>query len=354
MSGLRGSSVDAVRHEGQSPHNRTLQKHPAVRAWHTLDPRAASPTSIALLRSKNSDTAVYRLAWGHAADRAVIAKRGPAESIAVERVVYEEVLSRTALPTPRFYGTTPADEQEAWLFAGEAVGDEYNSADHRHRAAAAKWLALFHTSTSQLNLHDRLPGREPGYYLQHLRAARAEIVPRLGTGRWTHQVDATFRALVEQCDLFESRWHEVEKFFARVPRTVLHGDLCLANVRVQRLPNDVGLVPFDWEDAGWGVPAVDLAQFHGEPISYSARPDLPTYRSIVADAWPSLDAQDLCLLAEFGTVFQAVSELWWESWRLSYAYQSDRERAWFTEFVDCARFYGASLEQAAAAAGWTR
>jgi Ser/Thr protein kinase RdoA (MazF antagonist) len=160
--------------------------------------------------------------------------------------------------------------------------------------------------------------------------------------------------VLDRCDRFEARWHEIETFFEGIPRTVVHGDFHLYNVCVQRRSHDVGLVPFDYADAGWGVPAADLAHFPGDGFAYSVQPDLPTYQAMVAGVWPRLDAHDIHLLAEFGTAFRAFSELWWESWRISYPYESDRERVWLTEFIDSARVYLARMDEVAAAAGWER
>jgi aminoglycoside phosphotransferase len=334
--------------------HRGVHEHPAVMAWRELDPHGSSPTSIVRLHATNLETVVYRLNRSRAAGGAVIAKRAPVERIAAEVVVYQHVLSRVPVPTPRFYGVQPLNGHEGWLFVEEAVGVEYDSADHAHRAAAARWLALFHAAASRLDVHDRLPSREPAYYLEHLRSARAAINPQLGTGQWTKDVDETLRTLVDRCNLFEMRWREVEEFFAAVPRTVVHGDFCLPNLLIQNLPGGVGLLPIDWEDAGWGVPAADLAHFPDGSTSYAARPDLSIYRSTMAEVWPHSNGNDIHMLAEFGTVFRAVSELWWESWRISYPYRSERERAWFTEFVDCARVYVTRMEEAAAVAGWTR
>jgi hypothetical protein len=300
----------------------SVNSHPAVQAWLALDPENPLPSSIERVRSKNRGSAVYRLS-GVAFDNAsIIAKRAPIDGHATEETVYRHVLAHLPVPAPRFYGTVQtAGADHAWLFVEDVGGQDCDPRDPRHRVAAAEWLACFHTGASHLDVAHRLQRRDPGYYLDHLRSACAAISPSLGHRPLTAQDDDILASLLHRCESFEAHWHEIEDFFAGIPRTVVHGDFCQTNVCMRACGADVRLCPFDWEDSGWGVPAADLADLPADVLAY-------------------------------GTMFRAVSELAWESWRIRFPYRTDRERVWLTEFVDCASLYGTQLDQVAATGGW--
>jgi aminoglycoside phosphotransferase (APT) family kinase protein len=78
----------------------------------------------------------------------------------------------------------------------------------------------------------------------------------------------------------------------------------------------IEILPFDWEHAGRGVPAVDLAQATFSSTTFLANPDLDAYRATVQ--WPRLGFETIRRLAAYGTVFRCLAALHWESQRLVY------------------------------------
>jgi hypothetical protein len=64
---------------------------------------------------------------------------------------------------------------------------------------------------------------------------------------------------------------------------------------------------FDWEYAGWGTPATDLAQAIGRVAS----PDLSVYRSCLTDAAAIADDAQLLRLAQCGAVFRILDTMYW-------------------------------------------
>src|SRR5947207_15758539 len=68
-------------------------------------------------------------------------------------------------------------------------------------------------------------------------------------------------------------------------------------MRLRQAANGTTVVVFDWDDAGWGVPAVDLAQQALPASNLSANPDLPTSRSTVQGRWPHLSSEAWLRLA---------------------------------------------------------
>ena len=72
----------------------------------------------------------------------------------------------------------------------------------------------------------------------------------------------------------------------------------------------------DWETAGWGPPAVDLAPARGP---FSARHvDIKTYVSIAHDSWANLDSQMIGRLVAAGTIFRRLAAMDWASSDLAF------------------------------------
>jgi len=129
-----------------------------------------------------------------------------------------------------------------------------------------------------------------------------------------------------------------------VPQTLVHGDFNGKNLRIRSANGNTIVDVFDWADAGWGVPAVDLAQVAVPASKLSANPDIPTYWSRVRERWPNASAEALRQLAYCGTVFRALAALSWESNGLSHE--------WASASVNTMRVYDAEMAHALNALGW--
>src|SRR2546428_13607888 len=101
----------------------------------------------------------------------------------------------------------------------------------------------------------------------------------------------------------------MEEICDGVPETVVHGDFNGKTLRIRSANGNTIVGIFDWADAGWGVPAVDLAQVGAPASKLSANPDIPTYWSTVRERWPNASAGALQQLAYCGTAFRALAAL---------------------------------------------
>jgi hypothetical protein len=291
--------------------------HPAVRAWCRLRPGAAGAGPVEDLTKKRK-TAIFRLTGAGPGGTAVIAKRCRQATVRVERTVYEEVLPQLPMTAPRLYGAVEEDGGLCWLFLEDVGGELYSPLAEGHRALAGRWLGLLHTSAARVAGAARLPDRRPGHYLGHLRAARDAAERGLGNPTLAADDAAELGRIAAQCDALEARWGEVEALGARLPPTLVHGDLVVKNVRVRDGPAGAALLPFDWEKAGWGVPAADLAQLVFAPKISCLSPDLASYGSVLREAWPDLSDQDIRRLADLGRVFRLLAMMSWIGWSLAY------------------------------------
>jgi aminoglycoside phosphotransferase (APT) family kinase protein len=237
--------------------------------------------------------------------------------------------------TLRCYGSIE-DQQPSfgWLFLEDAGEERFSSSSAEHRALAARWLAVLHTSIPcQPVLEARLPGRPVEYYRGIVGLARDAI----GRGRpnpaLTRADAATLEAILRSCDRVESRWSTVEEICRALPCTLVHGDFGAKNVRVRADREGLCLLPLDWDSAGWGVAASDLSQA-----------DVTVYWSVARARWPALRPDALARLATVGRMFLALESITGEGDALG--------GDWVDDVMRKMRAYEAELAGALKAAGW--
>jgi len=284
-----------------------LAEHRAVRAWSQLQPERVEPECIEILRLRTK-SAVYRLAGVGPDGSAVIAKKCYASTAAVERKIYQELLPRLPLPAVRWLGFVNEPEGEySWLFLQEAEGREYYLLSRADRELAGRWLGTLHSAASRAVLGTCLPSREPSHYLHLLRSSRAAVLKLAGNPVVPEEELPVLRAVAAWCDVIESHWGALVDLCASLPRTVVHGDLAIKNVRVRCTAQSAALLVFDWEMAGWGVPATDLAQFTGRTVS----PDLVAYVSVMEARGMRMDTRAARRVAECGKFFRLIDDISW-------------------------------------------
>lgn len=286
-----------------------LAEHPAAVAWCRVAPRSGAPNKITILKEKGHSR-VYRLDGVGPNGTAVIAKLCRPGVSAIERRIYEDILPSLPVTALRLYGVLEenghAGEPTCWLFIEDAGDEQYSRLLDEHRALAGRWLGTLQTFTARLHALAGLPDRSPNFYLGELRALREAILHSLAYPTLTADDLATLEAILAQCEVLESHWGEIDRFCDRMPRTLVHGDLAMKNTRIRATPAGNSLVVMDWETAGWGVPAIDLAQFTGRCVS----PDLATYASVLPECWPG--AANLVQMAELGRIFRMIVAMSWE------------------------------------------
>jgi hypothetical protein len=290
-----------------------------VKAWSSLQPECVEPERVEILREKR-EWAVCRLVGVGLDGSAVIAKRCTQADAVIEHTIYQEVLPRLPITTLYYYGLVEEpDGNFCWLFLEDAGGEDYSPHSEEHCALAAQWLAHLHTSAAYVVGADRLADQGPGRYLDHLRSGRAKILRNLTNPELTTDERAVLEDILSQCDFLGSCWHKLEEFCAPLPRTLVHGDFTGKNLRVRTGQAGVALLAFDWEKAGWGIPASDLAPsaLLGSG-GFSANPNIVAYWSIVRDHWPSLDFHATRQLANCGKAFRCLAAIDWGAHRLAY------------------------------------
>jgi len=316
----------------------SLTSHPAVHAWCQLYPRG-EPRGITPLRVRRRKNKVYRLEGAGPAGTAVIAKRCRTADAAVERIVYEAILSRLTVRSLRYYGSLEEPEGEyCWLFQEEAAGVDYSNLLAEHRSQAARWLGLLHTGAADAAAEARLPDGGPERFRELLQAARELMRQHAGNPVLSTDDVIFIEGVQARLDDLADRWSQIEQICSGAPRTLVHGDFNGKNMRFSCANGATTVLVFDWEDAGWGVPAVDLAQLAVPSSKLSANPDIPTYWSTVRERWPEASREAWWRLADCGTVFRTLSALYWDTQNLAHD--------WAHAYVGGMQVYAAELDHA--------
>jgi hypothetical protein len=279
----------------------TVDRYLAERAWRRVSPQS-TPHSVERIRGVNGrypwKSSVFLLRGAGEAGSSVVAKRARRPGMRVERFVHADVLPSLALSSLRCHGflDEPAGEC-CWLFLEEAAGEPYASGRPEHRTAAARWLGLLHTGTVGLPA-EALPDRGPGHYLAALRGGRAAIERALASlAAGGDSRERLLERIVELFDAIEIGWDELDRFAADIPRCLVHGDFTAKNVRVG---DGSRLQVFDWDIAGWGIPASDIADV-----------DPGVYLMTVRATWPELDPPTVQRLQMLGMLYRHL--IWIEA-----------------------------------------
>jgi hypothetical protein len=210
----------------------------------------------------------------------------------------------------------------------DAGGGRYSPLDPEHRRVAARWLAALHRSAAENPEASRLPDRGPDHYLVHVRSAHEAILRQLFNRVADREEMRILAALLMQLETLGSRWDEVRAFCETLPKTFVHGDLSHSNLRVRPGAAGIDLVAFDWEKAGWGVPAPDVAHLgprnrlaaarfrdSGQYGGFCLDPCLDTYGSALRNGSAHPDRDTVELMATVGSLFRCIALVDWRSRR---------------------------------------
>jgi aminoglycoside phosphotransferase (APT) family kinase protein len=288
-----------------------LAEHPASRAWRRLR-RSGAPSEIRVLKEPAKGikkSAVYWLAEAGPGRGPVIAKCARRAAAEAEALVYSEFLSPLGVPAPAYHGMVDEGGPFCWLFIGYVPGRRYSPRDPQHRRLAGRWLARLHGDAVSLPGAGLLPGRGMQHQLRTLDAGRAAIAAHGDDPSLSPAEASVLRRLAALLGEVRGSWPQLEEICAELPPTLVHGDLVRKNLRVGAAGNGRAVVAFDWENAGWGPPALDLAQ---STLSerFAANACLDAYRSACGSAPPPA-REEVERQASAGTVLRFLTASHW-------------------------------------------
>jgi hypothetical protein len=307
----------------------------AVRAWERLRPSLGcpgrvTPTGIVRLKRQRRPwhkTAVYRLEGVGPDGSAVIGKRCRLSSARVERTAYEKILPRIPLPRVEYYGCVEEElEDFCWLFLADAGSRKPTMAD---RALVGEWLARLQAAAAPLAGDVALPDRGPDHIRGLLPRTRAGVLKAREFAPLSRFDCELLQTMADTLDRLATMWDRVSAACEAWPRTLVHADFTRKNVRLCPGDGGVHVVALDWETAGCGPPAADLAdvpwgrarnRFSGDgpPPSESETPwygpvCLDTYAATIAEFWPAINRADVQRLSRVGSIFRVIDAASWAS-----------------------------------------
>jgi Ser/Thr protein kinase RdoA (MazF antagonist) len=262
---------------------------------------------------------VFRLTGASSDGSPVIAKRCALLAARIEQHVYEVILPRASeVSALRYHGyLEEPDGARAWLFI-EDGGDLKPSGEHA--ALVARWLASLHGAVLARALTASLPDRGPAHYLEHLRVGRAIIEGQFGARIASLSEDdrRTLGDLLRLADRIEAAWQRICRRCEAAPRVLVHGDFLRKNVRVREsAPGDFKVLALDWETAGWGPSAADLAGWPAHLVAFPQAPSaVEVYLARLRNTWSGVTPREVARLAAVGTIFRLLAAVRWAGERL--------------------------------------
>ncbi len=329
-----------------------LRDHPAVAAWSLLKPKRVVPARIVSLKERHkmsAKSAVFRLEGVGRGGSGVVAKRCRRWSALLERRIYEEILPRLPVRSLEYAGfIEEPDTDFCWLFT-EDVGDKWYCPEiETHRILAAQWLAKIHLHAARLDL-EGFPDRGLAYYRNRLQVVRTDLERLRCAPALLEEHRLVMDDLMAHCVVVDDHWRAIETVANRLPVTLVHGDLVRKNLRIR---NEFGTTDFfavDWENAGVGSPATDLARSPSMTglSDFTAALSIAAYWSSVRHHWTDLSLAVVREMANIGLIFRCLSSIQWEIERLDANGYVDRCMPRLAIFRD-------GLSEAVAEAGWSK
>lgn len=292
-----------------------LFDHPALIAWRKIKTDKLEPKGIEILQEKKRKAAVYRLCGAGPNEVSIIAKLCRRIEANRERVIYEKVLPRLPIHRLRFYGFLNEDNLDwAWLFL-EDVGKEHLSVLSKgHYSLAARWLALMHTSATNLTETACLRNIGLDYYFECLKKIQSTVMLNLSNPAFTSDDIAVLKDVLLHCENFESNWSLLDSLCKQVPQTLVHCSFRKDNMRIFSSSRGDSLMVFDWGAAGWGALARDIAKLR-EP---SLGEDISVYFSSIRDQWTISNVKVIQKLWYVGQILRCFEHMTWAVVNLCY------------------------------------
>jgi aminoglycoside phosphotransferase (APT) family kinase protein len=289
----------------------------AAAAWRAAATNHRTPLAVEPVRArKPAGRCVFRLVGAADDGAAVIAKRCRIATYHAEHRIYQRVLPLVPVRTPRYYGNVDAGDGFVWVFLEDVGSQNFSPDDSAQRALAGRWLGELHTAAWELPVTSRLPDRGPRHYRAHLDAGRRLIRTNLENPALLPDDVAVLRSVLTACDAVAERWDQLAEVCTATPATLIHGDFRPKNVFVRTATAEPQLIAVDWEMAGRGTPAVDLAPSRE---CHASHVDLDVYCRVVRQAWPWFSTTMAERLLIVGLIFRRLAAIEWAASSLASA-----------------------------------
>lgn len=297
-----------------------LERHVAVEAWRRLGGSPKLPVAIDVLKERHHNSgrlkaAVYRLCYDGHSGQTMIAKRCKTQVAKKESYIYSKVLPALSVPTLECLGLVEEEHPPySWVFLEDAGRTRLSDESKDHRILRGTWLATVHSRASRAGAPFDLPSRDHGFYRQHLDASEAAIVDHLEENNPSRDDMTIFKGILALYDRLKKAWIQIEAGCERAEPTLVHGDFVSKNMCVVDRPEGTTLLAFDWQTAGWGSPAADLAAGFGKDDRDHF---LAAYTDAARECGTAHDVEAIKELARIGKIFRTIMAISWDASRLA-------------------------------------
>jgi hypothetical protein len=239
----------------------------------------------------------------------VIAKSAPRDTLDRERTAYTEILpSLGTISFARYLGYAAPADDAPWIFLEDLGAPVGRDLAECRRQELGRLVGLLHRSGTHL-LSDtyQLPRRTVSHYLDVTRSAMSRLSSECRDPSFTSFERRLLNDLATLLHrVWDTREHALD-WSSNAPPTLLHGDLALKHLRTRG--SDLALI--DWEEIGFGCPAVDLfAIDHLGPDARSA------YAETVLGAW-DVDEYTIDHLFHLAGMLRTIQSIDWELLRVA-------------------------------------
>jgi hypothetical protein len=241
----------------------------------------------------------------------VIAKYCPTGEARREETLHHHLVHRLPFPVLRCLGRLDAAEEGfSWLFLEDGGTQRFDPGQAGHRRLAGTWLGKLHVAGTELEKSPMVRSRGPDAFRELLdESAPLVAVARGHSGLGAPEAKRSLDAVESACARLMEVWEPIEAYCRLLPQTAVHGDFKEDNVCLGRRGEDVHLLVFDWNEAGWGPPALDLAKFRSR---YRMQPELGAYLDEVRSRFPSFGEDEVEGVGLIGEGLRAVACIRWE------------------------------------------
>ena len=322
--------------------------HPATAAWQSVSGTQVVAERIDMLQADTKKRRwVWRMFLCGPEGRSIIAKRCKIPEARREYDVYQHILPSLPLLPVRCHGYLEdhLEQRLAWVFMEDVGSDEpYSSEDPEQRRLVGHWLGILHISGGQIPEKDRnlLRDRGPDHFRLYLDHSIGAIPSVRGNNNLSDSHRVLLNEILQQCYYVDAHWPELVQYCEQMPKGMVHGDFKDDHVSWHTSPNGRILRLIDWNEAGWGIPALDLFSFLG----HSSDPDPNAYVLAVRRAWPVMNQEELYRMAVVGELFRVLASLRWEVDNLQYPWVTRPMatlgiyRDWLAQIIDLAPWSG--------------
>lgn len=284
-----------------------ISEHSAVKAWSLLNPHLPKPQKIEVIREKRLSVYgdIIRLVGVGRNGVSVIAKNyNDISKVKIENSIYQDALNYISKTTLHYYGYIELEKNTFWVFIEDASGSPFLGNNAQHRSLAIDWLSELHTSIPKL---DFLPDRGIDYYHSRLVSGRDKIIKNMFNKYLCDTDIILLKSIISQLDFLMHRWNKIYTLYEQMPKGMIHGDFKFGNMQVRNDADESILLVFDWEEAGWGLPGIDMFNFN--PEKYWLR---------VRNHWNNTNLDTIIKLANLGKMLHFCIAIDWEAWNLAY------------------------------------